>query len=312
MNTISELASELIAKMPLPEEPADAARKIYAVVGAERAAAFADRYYEGALSAGGCAGEVRAILDEEAPELSGPCAGLASEIMLAEGCYRHIYQQRPAPNGKPMGDKVYFDTMSDIAVWAKTYLKFHGCWGYDQFGWLEHHLHGECFKLGRLQFQPVPFGHRYYSCLGRTATEDTPVWTIHIPETGKAEPFTQEACLDSLHRAYEFTGGSEIYTTDSWLLYPAHFQFLPADGNIRRFMELFDIIDDVVKPRPADMPRMFPANVDFEHPETLPRDTSLRRAYADWYTKTRVTGAGFGVIVYDGEKIISKPELYRK
>ena len=34
-----------------------------------------------------------------------------------------------------------------------------------------------------------------------------------------------------------------------------------------------------------------------------PRDTSLRRAYADWMMKTGHAGDGFGVIVFDGEKI---------
>ena len=38
--------------------------------------------------------------------------------------------------------------------------------------------------------------------------------------------------------------------------------------------------------------------------EQLPRDTGLRRAYADWIQKGGNVGGGYGILFFDGEKII--------
>ena len=310
MAKINECAEEILAKIALPEEPAEIARKVYEFIGEERAAEFTDGYFNGSDHHKFLKATNAEFAEKSGGRFDEAEIALGTELMLAEYCRKYIYPTKTAPNGKPISDEIFFDTMSDITVWAKTYLRNHDKWGLGEIDWLECHVTAYLFKLGRLQYCPTNFGKDNYYFEGRELHRDTPCWTIHIPETGSAEPLDREHCLDSLHRAYEFTGGNEVYTTGSWLLYPAHFQFLPRTSNIVRFMELFDIISDHSSESSGDMWRIFGTRADFKHPENLPRDTSLQRAYADWYAKTRTTGEGFGVIVYDGEKIISKPQLY--
>lgn len=40
--------------------------------------------------------------------------------------------------------------------------------------------------------------------------------------------------------------------------------------------------------------------------EGFPRATSLQRGFADWLDAGHKTGTGYGVIVFDGERIVNK------
>lgn len=47
------------------------------------------------------------------------------------------------------------ETLSDIAIWMRTYRRRTGEWGLTEIGWLLHHFRGRLYRLGRLQFEFV-------------------------------------------------------------------------------------------------------------------------------------------------------------
>ena len=126
---------------------------------------------------------------------------------------------------------------------------------------------------------------------------------FHIPSSGI--PLTDEVRHDSYHRAWEFfrdqfPDGKVVFGCSSWLLYPRHKEFLPEHSNILRFLDDFHIVDSYVSDSFHDDWRVFGryAGQPFDK---LPRDTSLRRAYADWLAAGNKAGSAYGVFVYDGK-----------
>ena len=59
------------------------------------------------------------------------------------------YQQHDVP------ETVAADTLFDIERWLRVHRERHGDWGLapDRLNWLRHHMRGELYQLGRLQFQ---------------------------------------------------------------------------------------------------------------------------------------------------------------
>ena len=72
---------------------------------------------------------------------------------------------------------------------------------------------------------------------------------------------------------------------------------------ILRFLDDFEIVSWVEKDSFDDAWRVFGRYAALP-PEQLPRDTSLRRAFADRLASGGKTGCGCGIIVFDGEKIV--------
>ncbi|MBR5619688.1 MAG: hypothetical protein IKW76_08130, partial [Clostridia bacterium] len=79
--------------------------------------------------------------------------------------------------------------------------------------------------------------------------------------------------------------------------------FLPPQSNILKFMDCFDIISSADSEVFNDKWRIF-ANYKDAEPADLPRDTSLRRAFADRLLAGGKTGSGWGIFFFDGEKIL--------
>ena len=94
-----------------------------------------------------------------------------------------------------------------------------------------------------------------------------------------------------------------LFCCGSWLLYPRHREFLPEKSNILRFLDDFEIVSWAEKENFGDAWRVFGRYSELPV-EQLPRDTSLRRAYADWLAAGNKTGDGYGLFLFDGEKIV--------
>ncbi|KMT22093.1 acyltransferase domain-containing protein [Clostridium cylindrosporum] len=62
-----------------------------------------------------------------------------------------LYKQKGIP------DSILYDTLSDIRIWAENHNVKTGNLGLSELHWLRHHLNGELFKIGRLQFHKIDF-----------------------------------------------------------------------------------------------------------------------------------------------------------
>ena len=203
-------------------------------------------------------------------------------------------------------EAIYWDTVQDLRWKFDECVAIHGIPGTSAAKWHEAFFRMGRFTLGRFQYHFDVFDADEFTHAGITLHRGDPVHRFHIPSAG---PMPKEVRLDSYRRAYEFykdqlpADGVARFVCDSWLLYPAHREFLPKNSNILSFMDDFHIVCSRENETFTDAWRVFGAATN-DPVETWPRSTGLQRAYADRILSGGKTGAGYGVVLFDGEKIL--------
>ncbi len=163
------------------------------------------------------------------------------------------------------------------------------------------------FALGRFQFEKSQFNHKdgFVTKSGYKIEENSTVINFHIPSSGIS--LSDEVRFDSYKKAYEFFkdsfDGPVIFCCGSWLLYPEHRKFLPENSNILRFMDDFEIVSWGEEEKFHNGWRVFGKDSDLPL-EQLPERTALQRAYKNWLLSGNKAGNGYGIIVFDGERIV--------
>lgn len=205
-----------------------------------------------------------------------------------------------------LSDEIYVDSMKDIKWKLMKTRDIEGIWGTSFADWNAGFFDPHIFTIGRLEYELHEFGFEY-SSPKFDLKPNTVVINIHIPASG---PLLPELCMDSFKKAHEFfrdkfPSGTSIFMTESWLIFPRHREFLPETSNLLKFMDFFEIAASHESEPGSrnEMWRVFGKYAD-EPADKLPRDTGLRRAYADWLEKGGTVGYAYGVFMFDGEKII--------
>ncbi len=233
-------------------------------------------------------GDGAAILDAEAERF-----GCEPNRLRLAACLLLTRSMRAEYERRGIDLAIYEASLADIPIWAKCCKAETGLWGMKQFHWLQNTLGVRLWRLGRMQFELVPFEAERYERGGRVLHRGDTVVNTHIPE---GDPFGPEAQEDSFRRAMAFFSRKE-FVCESWMLWPAHREMLPETSNIRVFMERFDIIESWEKPGVNDLWRIFGYLQDYS-PNRLPRRTGLQRAYADRLARNGgLTGGGYGVLL---------------
>lgn len=201
-----------------------------------------------------------------------------------------------------LSEELYWNSMLDTRYKLLECWMIRGVWGTFVAAWFGRFFQMTRFAIGRLQFEPSQSGVELQWNGRKIAVGDTVVG-IHIPSAG---PLDSEACLDSFRRAAEFFAplypdGEVPFCTHSWLLSPDHFEILPENSNIRKFMDFFHIFpsDHTVE---GDLWRIFGT----EKPDLadLSKDTGLQRSYARALESGRMPVMGKGVFWYRNGEIL--------
>jgi hypothetical protein len=192
---------------------------------------------------------------------------------------KELYIQRGIPY------TVYFDSMSDLKWKLFECKKMYDVWGSACAWWFPRFFDLTRFALGRLQFETVA-ANATYTKNGYTVNPEDIVLNIHIPSSG---PLIHEECLASYRIAADFykdTFGDKpvVFKCTSWLLYPPHYEFLPKNSNILKFMSDFDIISSYVEENMSFLWRIFYTD-KFDDLDAPPLRNLLQRAYIDWLKK---------------------------
>lgn len=207
-----------------------------------------------------------------------------------------------------LSDELFYTTFADLKYKLLECRDVKGVWGTFVATWYDGFYKLERFTYGRFQYEVTKYAWLKYDKYGVKLRKRTRVLNFHIPSSG--EPLTYETRLASYKLAYEayksiFGGGSAVFVCASWLLYREHYDFLPPESNIIDFMKDFDIIKSISLPVFGDAWRIFGADAK-KPPETLPENTSLQRAYKKRLAEKKHGGAGYGIIVFDGERILTR------
>jgi hypothetical protein len=163
-----------------------------------------------------------------------------------------IVRQRHREHGIP--DDVAWTTLADLGEHIAIHRRVFGTAGLRSPRWLVFHFRGDLYRLGRLQFERARLSawpSLYDDILnakvpGAKAGSDTPILSVHIPESGG--PLEPAACSASLALARDFFAlhfPEETYRfgcCGSWLLDPQLADYLPSTSNIVRFQRMFHIV----------------------------------------------------------------------
>lgn len=233
-------------------------------------------------------------------ELSAACgaAGIPEEtasmllyMSLVPQMYRY-YEQEGLPR------ELCRACLEDLKWKLFECRRVRGRWGSFVSSWFSGFFKLERFTLGRLQFELRPFPEDYEEAGRARPARMQQVINIHIPSSG---PLLREDCRRSYRLAAEFfrsafPGEETAFVCFSWLLFPAHRQFLPSHSHILEFMEDFDIYRSHTDPQGRDLWRIFGME-DCSDTVRLPEETSLQRAYKQWLLNGREPGTGAGLFV---------------
>lgn len=246
--------------------------------------ALCDAYCAGVLDYAAANKEV--VIAAQAAEVHEYTALLLFYLRLAQPLEALYAQRAIAP-------EIYKDTLSDLRYKAWECYTVHGVWGTFVAFWNEGFFNLTRFALGRLQYE-LSLLPCDCTVQGVFLSKGTQVVNVHIPSSG---PLRKEDCEASFAQAKSFFGRqTTIFMCDSWLLFPAHRDFLPQHSNILMFMDFFTIVSQKETTEFRDAWRVFgkPA----EPPYTdLPEETSLQRAYAAWLRAGNCGGTGVGVFI---------------
>lgn len=141
-----------------------------------------------------------------------------------------------------------------------------------------------------------------YDAKGVTIRKGDPIIALHIPPKTRID---RQSITKALKESYDFynLGGRVAYQCDSWLLYPYFEDVFVKDGNVAEFRTFFDVISSRDTDTFEDCWRLFKVG-EIEDLNTLPADTRLQKNMLKHLLNGGKTGYGFGVLAFDGEKIL--------
>lgn len=206
-----------------------------------------------------------------------------------------------------VSDRLFLDTMGDLYAKLMECHEVHGIWGTFVSFWYPIFFSRDLIKLGRLEYENYTYSGKIpYEKHGIRLEKGMPVKNIHIPS--HFGPLTEEARMDSYRKAYDFfreerNGGPLVCLCHSWLLHQSTAEILPSSSNTVSFRSDFDIIENETYEKFEDAWRVFGADADRPLAE-LPETTSMQRAYKQYLLSGKKTGAGLGILIFDGEKIL--------
>lgn len=165
------------------------------------------------------------------------------------------------------------------------------------------------FALGRFQYDLSDFDEEFYEGHGIHIKDSEFCLGMHIPS--HQEPLTYEVRLDSYKKAFEFfkdrfDGKHIIICCGSWLLYPDNLNILPEKSNTCDFILDFEPLDIKRTYDFGDCWRIFGQNKSCLKPEELQRDTTMQKAFAEWFDQGKKAGSAYSMIVFDGENILTR------
>ncbi len=210
---------------------------------------------------------------------------------------------------KGLSDELFYDHMVDLRCKLIECRECRGCWGTFVGGWFHGQYEMDRFQFDRFQFELRELDQKYDGTVlsnGRVLHTGDKYLNFHIPSMGV--PLTDEIRMSSYAKAAEFYkdafgDGPALFGCSSWLLYGKYLDILPEKSNMRKFILDFELIGQWEHEKFYDAWRVFDRFADLPA-DQWPRNTSMRRAFAEYVEAGNKTGGGFGVIQFENGKII--------
>ena len=190
-------------------------------------------------------------------------------------------------------------TIADFTYKIKECEEIHGIVGIEPWTWYTRFFSLRIIAIGRLQFEVKEYSGGTYKKGEKVLKNGDTVLSVHIPRNG--EPLDEKLCNRAYKDAKAFfcklLGIEDIgFMCNSWLLYEKNRELLPPTSNIIKFMNRYDIVETIECHDVSSTPLPFIFLKKCGTPVSeLPRDTSLRRAYAEFMENGGTLGCGKGI-----------------
>ncbi len=211
----------------------------------------------------------------------------------------------------------YIERGIDEGVWLNSLLDLrykltecrliHGIDGTFVSWWFPDCFNLTRFALGRLQFEIVTLTDDYVISDTKIPAGSKAI-NMHIPRT--ETKLEHNEVLESYRLAAEmfadeFKDEPMVFVCSSWLLDPWNLTVLPPTSNLVAFYNDFKIVEAT---KYKDYNSVWPV---FDclytgDPKKLPRNTTLRRAYAERIERGEPVGTAKGLFIYKDGKILNK------
>lgn len=206
-------------------------------------------------------------------------------------------------------ENLYYNAMRDITAKVKECMAYKRILGLFVVTWFD-----GWFQAARVAFDRLQFDCRIHSGepveqLGYRLEPGDFFLSCHIPSGG---PLTPQARMADYRAAYDMfrdrlKDGILPIVCYSWLLYPELAEVFGADSNIGDFCRDYHVFQVDPAQGFPDAWRVFSMDVP-EDLSILPRSTRLQRAFADYIAAGGCFGNGFGVLLFDGNNILTRHE----
>lgn len=190
-------------------------------------------------------------------------------------------------------------TLVDIGRKMSVHRKNYGKGGIDAPGWLTHHMRGQLFQLGRLQYERVHLDERMRKAINHSGVafdEGDVALSVHI--TDFSGPLSPTACDASFAQVKPFFDRyfpdtpARIAVCISWMLDPQLDEYMSPKANIVQFKNRFHLAY-VPEANNRGIQQFVFGMLDAEIDE-LPQATSLERAVVGHIVSGRHWHGGAG------------------
>ena len=213
---------------------------------------------------------------------------------------------------KGLPEEMFYGIAHDLTNKLKECMTVHGVFGTFVFGWFHHHFEMKLFALGRFQYEEREFIGDYAVVQGIELHKGDILYNFHIPSSG---PLTDESRIDSYKQAYDFFkaadkkewNGNIVFCCSSWLLWPDNTSVYPENGNLISFYNDFEVLGSQEYDKFHDDWRVFGTHYTGDT-SILPADTTLQRNFIKHLENGGKSGGGYGIIVFDGEKVLTRKQ----
>lgn len=293
------IAENLLEKIGFTPKMQEDYRKFRAIAD-ERIFLYAEEYFFGKMTME----EAKEKLDAIEPENMSIYTVYLLFVLECTQWLKEKYLQ----NGRT--EEMFITAMKDILYKERECEKRYGVFGIEAFNWYSGFFSMTRFAATRLQFDKSTRTDEPIKLSNYTVETGDLIFNCHIP-SGEG-PLTYEKRLASYKDLYNFykdelKDGILVIHCATWLFYPEYIKSVYSEtSNIVDFSKDFEMYDAISRSDFANAWRVF--YKDFEGDTSiLPQETSLQKAFVKYLEEQPENhGYGCGVVLFDGEKILTR------
>lgn len=239
---------------------------------------------------------------------------LAAYGLKEEGAYLAVLDKALGYLGdeyknRGLNEEIFYYVSADVRRKANEYaavyhdvglMKGAATWLYDYF------------KFNRVAYENLQFDvnsiaiNDYDGAINVKTGDKIPY--VHIPSGADLTPCSVLKTFAKFYCDYpEFikSGGVMPIACCSYLLYPEYYPLYKANGNLQKFVDLFNVYDIEKREHFEDGWRVF-NKVATEYSADLPETTSLQRSFKEYMKAGKPHGVGWGMLIFNGSKVIKE------